>query len=82
MQLWDLAFAAQPEQVQERLEGSKPVAHRVQERRGNLKLVAQRERGQGQEQERQQLMGSKLQAQRALPWAERRCWHYCCVGVG
>jgi hypothetical protein len=70
VQLRDLALAAQPEQTQERLEDSKLVVHRV------------RGRGQEQEQVRQQLMGLKLQAQRALLWAERRCWHYCCVGVG
>jgi hypothetical protein len=80
VQLRDLALAAQPGQMQERLEDSKLVAHRVHVReQENSKLVAQREPG--QEQERQQLMGLKLQEQRVLPWAERRCWHYCYVGV-
>lgn len=45
----------------------------------DLKRKGQREPGlQGQERP----MDLKQQVRPALPWAERRCWHYCCVGVG
>lgn len=79
------------EQVQEQAQEQEPLGEwnlavqRGQEREQDeqllmdLKRKAQREPGpQGQERP----MDLKQQVRPALPWAERRCWHYCCVGVG